>query len=135
MSLLNNKSEFNLEGAVVLIDSSLYAPSVHCSYYAVFQKIKYLFVNYSNITYDQLSHNIQNDKRNTHRYLIDEFCNLYLKKTENTFEYRKLHNEIKDLKTFREESDYEDLEINYSISTKALEKSREILKKVNKEFK
>ena len=75
MSFLNNKSDFNLEGAKLLIENSLYAPSVHCSYYSVFQKLKYKYTTKASISYDELTQNIFADKRNTHKYVIDEFCN------------------------------------------------------------
>lgn len=133
MSFLKNKSEFNLEGAHILIENNCYAPSVHCSYYSVFQLIKHKFIKYKSITYSQLSQRIGSDKRNTHKYLIDEFC-LHLQnnssKKINAFEIRSLKRNIEDLKQFRIESDYDNIEIGYERSNKALILSNSILKRI-----
>lgn len=127
MSFLNNKSEFNLDGAQLLIDNSLYAPSVHCSYYSVFQKLKYKYVLKKDISYDDLTQMIISDSRNTHKFVIEEFCNFI----HDRFKKRELKNKINDLKAFRLESDYEDLEINYDKSNLALTKSKEIIREIN----
>lgn len=128
MSFLNNKSEFNLVGAQLLIDNNLYAPSVHCSYYSVFQKLKYKYVLKKDISYDDLAQMIILDTRNTHRYVIEEFCNFI----QDRLKKRDLKNKINDLKAFRVESDYEDLEINIDKSNLALSKSKEIIREINK---
>lgn len=127
MSFLNNKSEFNLDGAQLLINNNLYAPSVHCSYYSVFQKLKYKYVLKKNISYDDLTQMILSDSRNTHKYVIEEFCNFI----QDRYKKRELRNKINDLKAFRVESDYEDLEINYDKSNLALTKSKEIIREIN----
>lgn len=127
MSFLNNKSEFNLDGAQLLIDNNLYAPSIHCSYYSVFQKLKYKYVLKKNISYDDLAQMIISDSRNTHKYVIEEFCNFI----QDRYKKRELRNKINDLKAFRVESDYEDLEINYDKSNLALTKSKEIIREIN----
>jgi uncharacterized protein (UPF0332 family) len=127
LSFLNNKSEFNLEGAQLLIDNNLYAPSVHCSYYSVFQKLKYKYVLNKNISYDDLTQLIILDSRSTHKFVIEEFCNFI----QDRFKKRELKNKINDLKAFRVESDYEDLEINYDKSNLALTKSKEIIREIN----
>lgn len=127
MSFLNNKSEFNLDGAQLLIDNNLYAPSIHCSYYSVFQKLKYKYVLKKNISYDDLTQMIISDSRNTHKYVIEEFCNFI----QDRYKKRELRNKINDLKAFRVESDYEDLEINYDKSNLALTKSKEIIREIN----
>ena len=133
MSYLRNKSEFNFDSAVLLIEEDKFAPSVHCSYYSVFQLMKYLYVQIKNISYENLNQNIISDKRNTHKYLIEEFC-LHLQSDRscklNRFEVRELKNDIQDLKQFRLESDYDDTEINYKKSTQALGLSDSILKRL-----
>lgn len=135
MSSLRNKSDFNFDSASLLIEESFYAPSVHCSYYSVFQLLKVLFINFKSISYENLNHLIISDKRNTHRYIIEEFC-LYLQSYSgcdlNRFEVRNLKNDIQDLKQFRIESDYEDIDINYDKGKKALNLSEAILKRLKK---
>jgi len=122
-----------LEAASILIDNNCYAPSVHCSYYSVFQLIKHKFVRLKEISYAELSNNTISDKRNTHKYLIDEFC-LHLQsdsaKKMSIFDVRTLKREIEDLKQFRTESDYDNIEVNYETSNKALSLSNSILKRI-----
>lgn len=133
MSFFKNKSEFNLEGASLLIENNCYAPSVHCSYYSVLQLLKYKFVTLKDISYAVLSQKTIADNRNSHKYLIDEFC-VHLrsepKKYLNLFEVRALKRDIEDLKQFRVESDYENIEINVEKSTKALNLSVSIIKRI-----
>jgi len=133
LSYLRNKSEFNFDSAALLIEKDMFAPSVHCSYYSVFQLMKYLYIQIKKISYKNLNQNIISDKRNTHKYLIEEFC-LHLQSDSsyklNRFEVRELKNDIQDLKQFRLESDYDDIEINYKKSTQALRLSESILKRL-----
>ena len=133
MSYLRNKSEFNFDSAAILINEDKYAPSVHCSYYSVFQLMKYLYVQNKKISYENLNQSIISDKRNTHKYLIEEFC-LHLQSDSrcklNKFQVRDLKKDIQDLKQFRLESDYDDIEINHKKSTQALGLSESILKRL-----
>lgn len=133
MSFLKSKSEFNLEGASILIDNNCYAPSVHCSYYSVLQLMKHKYVRLKEISYTALAQNTIADKRNSHKYLIDEFC-VHLqsdsKKRLSLYDIRNLKRDIEDLKQFRIESDYDNIEINYDKSTKALSLSESILKRI-----
>jgi hypothetical protein len=76
------------------------------------------------ISYDDLAQMIILDTRNTHKYVIEEFCNFI----QDRFIKRELKNKINDLKAFRVESDYEDLEINIDKSNLALTKSKEIIR-------
>lgn len=135
MIKLKEKSEFNLEAAKLLIENNLFAPSVHCSYYSVFQLLKYLYIKGKKISFDELSQRIQNDNRNTHRYLIEEFC-LYLQTLNNQefdhYSIRNIKRDINDLKQFRTESDYDDIEIDISKGDKALRKSEDIILKLKK---
>lgn len=58
MSKLKAKAEFNIDAAQLLIDKSLYAPSVHCSYYSCFQLMKYTMKEIFGITYDELAQRV-----------------------------------------------------------------------------
>ena len=135
MSYLKEKSEFNADAAQLLIDESLFAPSVHCAYYSVFQLLKYLFTKEKNISFNQLSQNIASGKRNTHQYLIEEFC-LYLQTLNNQYFDRylitKLEDKVNDLKQLRVESDYYDAQIDSIKSNKALQISEEIIQELKR---
>jgi len=135
LSFLKSKSEFNLDAASLLIDNNCYAPSVHCSYYSVFQLLKHKFVILKNISFLVFSQNSRNDTRTSHKYLIDEFC-LHLQSDTNNklsiFDVRLLKRDIEDLKQFRIESDYDNIQINIEASSKALTLSESILKRLKK---
>ncbi len=124
MSKLKEKSNFNIDAAEILIENSLYAPSVHCSYYSCFQLLKYSMNDFFEISYNKLSVNIATSPMNTHKYIV-EYINSQLKnnKIENN---RWFYNSIKDLKHFREESDYDNLEINLDKSTRAFDMAKNI---------
>jgi uncharacterized protein (UPF0332 family) len=133
LSFLKSKSDFNLDGAILLIENNCYAPSVHCSYYSVFQLLKHKFVILKEISYSIFSQNSRNDIRNSHKYLIDEFCLHLHSDSENKlsiFEVRSLKRDIEDLKQFRNESDYDNIQINIEASSKALSLSESILKRL-----
>lgn len=132
---LRNKSEFNTEAAELLIDSNVYAPSVHCSYYAVFQLIKHFFVKYKEITYLELSEMNRADGRTSHKYLIEEYY-LYLSHDSECSldrrEIRNLQRKTGDLRHFRVKSDYENLTINHYTANKALSISKEIIEELKR---
>jgi uncharacterized protein (UPF0332 family) len=133
LSFLKSKSEFNLDAASLLINNHCFAPSVHCSYYSVFQILKHKFVTLKEITFSVFSQNSRNDTRTSHKYLIDEFC-LHLQSNSkyklNRFEVRLLKRDIEDLKQFRVESDYDNIQINIEAGSKALSLSESILKRI-----
>lgn len=133
MQYLKSKSDFNVLGAEVLIEKSLFAPSVHCSYYAVLQLLKYSYIVLSKISSKELSEKIIADRRNSHTFLLDEFC-ITLQHTSKyeftAIDVRNLKNDVKDLKQFRNDSDYENIEIDYSLSNKAFSLSKSILDRI-----
>lgn len=134
MSKLKQKSEFNFDAALVLIDKSYFAPSVHCSYYGCLQLMKYSIKKYFGIEYADLKTSIlASASKNSHVYIINFiYSELYNK--IGVHESRKFKRKINDLKQFRVESDYEDIEINYSYSSKALAKAESIKQDIKKYF-
>lgn len=135
MSFLKNKSDFNISSAAMLIEADFYAPSVHCSYYAVFQLMKHQYVKLKQISYEILNEHIIRDKRNSHRYILEEFC-LSLRSHSSSgysiYDVRKLERDIKDLKQFRVDSDYENIDIDYIKSNQAYRLSESIIKRIQR---
>lgn len=125
MSKLREKSRFNLVAAEVLIKESLYAPSVHCSYYSCFQRIKSIFPDYFNLNYDEIDSIVASIKTSEHNYLIHYLSNQIKQKLGDT-DYRNFSNDIKDLKLFRTESDYKEIEVTSDLSNKALKLAKRI---------
>lgn len=135
MSKLKAKSEFNIDAAQLLIDKSLYAPSVHCSYYSCFQLMKFTMKEIFGITYDELAQRVSvKSTGGTHTY-VTNFFNKEVKSRYGTFEYSDFNRKLKDLKEFRESSDYEDVEIDIDKGTKALKNATEIRTFIQKNFK
>ncbi|HKJ80958.1 MAG TPA: hypothetical protein VJ954_02960 [Ignavibacteriaceae bacterium] len=135
MSKLREKSEFNIDAAQLLIDNYLYAPSVHCSYYSCFQLMKFTMNNYFGINYDELRQRISvSTSGGTHSY-VTHFFNKEVRSKSGIFDYSDFSRKIKDLKEFRESSDYDDVEITIDKSTKALQYATDIRQHIQRNFK
>lgn len=125
MSKLKEKSKFNIDAAEFLLKKQLYAPSVHCSYYSCFQLLKYTIKDFCGIDYDTQAANILKSKQNTHQYVIN-YVTSELEKFVEFEKIRKFKKTLKDLKQFRIESDYENIEVNIDKGESALNKAKEI---------
>ena len=135
MSKLKEKSEFNIDAAQVLIDKYLFAPSVHCSYYSCFQLMKFTINAYFGMSYDELRQKVSvNTSGGTHTY-VTHFFNTEVRKKYGLTDYTDFSRKIKDLKEFRESSDYDDSEITIDNSTKALQYAKELRYYIQKNFK
>ena len=138
MSFLKEKSNFNLDAAKLLIDKySYHAPSVHCSYYGVFQYIT-TTLNSLGETYDKISSDIVNSRGTkqplgSHEYPIKLIVEKVTAKSDTIYG-NDVKNKIKDLKTFRRIADYENVEITDTESTKALRLGVEIIALIKKKL-
>lgn len=136
MSYLKEKSEFNIESAKELIEKSYYASSVHCSYYGCFQYLKHILKNYRNTTYEIIESDCFNYKLGgTHGYIIDNVLIEFKKKESNVKEYVTLKRLIKDLKKFRTDSDYFNIQVLSSEAEKSLQFSQTIIQTIKSNFK
>ena len=125
MSKLRQKSDFNLDAAKVLLEQNLFAPSVHCSYYSCFQLLKYTIHDFFGEDYEKQANNISTTKQKTHQYVINYITNK-LKTLAGSQESRDFKRKINDLKQFRIESDYENIEVSFDKGNNAYEKAKEI---------
>jgi uncharacterized protein (UPF0332 family) len=125
MSYLRQKSDFNLDAAKELISKEIYAPSVHCSYYSCFQLMKFSINDFFGITYKEQSSTIASTKQSSHQYVINYILK-ELKEFDTRSEVQKLSRKIKDLKQYRVDSDYEDIEVNIEKGELALSIAEEI---------
>ncbi|WP_161971737.1 HEPN domain-containing protein [Flavobacterium silvisoli] len=138
MSFLKEKSTFNLEAAKVLIDDyDNYAPSVHCSYYGAFQFISST-LNKLGETYEKVSNDIAASKGTSqplasHEYPIKLISDKLSQKAD-VFYANTVKNKIKELKTFRRISDYDNVQITYEEGKKALALSNEIISLIKIKF-
>ena len=133
MSNLENKSELNIQAAKKLIEENLYAPSVHCSYYSCFQLLKFKMNDFFGFSYEQLEAHISSSSMNTHSYLIN-FVKTQIKSNIDRDSSLNFSRQIKDLKLYRQRSDYEDIEVKKDDSDKALRIAESLLKFIKKTF-
>lgn len=133
MSKLRQKSDFNIIAANTLLKQNLFAPSVHCSYYSCFQLLKYTIKEFFGVDYEAQAIKISATKLKTHQYVVNYISNeliTFVGKEES----RKFKRTIKDLKQFRVESDYENIEVNSEKGNKAYNKANEIRSYIIKNF-
>lgn len=129
---LRNKSDINIESAELLIENNFYAPSVHCSYYGVYQFSK-TTLNRVGVTYENLDSQIATTKMGSHDFLIKKISETYEEKTTRE-DARNLKKAFKLLKTYRLESDYNNETVDHPKSNKALSISKEIISKIKKKL-
>lgn len=128
MSKLKEKAKFNIMAAELLQRESLYAPSIHCSYYSCLQLLKVTMNEFYEVDYATLEQDIREartkEKLNTHTYLIKKVGDGV--REYSKVEHTQFSRKIKDLKAYREQSDYEDVEITTTESSKAFEIAKEL---------
>lgn len=130
MPELLKKSEENFYAASLLIGHRLFAPSIHCSYYACFQRLKNVVAKAYHCGYDDLRIEQQEHIDTTgksigsHEFLIN-FKLSNLLRREN-MEHRVI-NEINQIKLFRHKSDYENVQTGERQATMVLKKSEFVL--------
>lgn len=129
---LKQKSEFNAEAAELLIRNNNYAPSVHCSYYSVFQLMKVTMKEFIGVDYDTIDMNVASIKSGEHQYIRNEILNV-IRKSDYS-EYSRMSRNLKDLYQFRVDSDYKNIEVNSEKATKAKSLSRDIISYIKKNF-
>jgi len=133
MSKLKGKSLFNITAAKLLIDNNLYCSSVHCSYYSCFQLMKFTIKDFFGIDYNTLSSQISLSDKRTHQYVI-EYIRSEIQTNLGIFEARNFKRKIMDLKQFREESDYENIEVDILQGKKAYTIAQELISFLSKTF-
>lgn len=131
MSYLKIKSEHNLSAAEILIKNGLHAPSVHCSYYSSFQLSKFALKEFSGIDYQKQEEELnllkqtKSGKIGTHDYVINRLGNEIRNCSKEA--YLTFTNNIKELKKFRVESDYDNITVTDEQSTKSFRLSTELV--------
>jgi hypothetical protein len=126
MSNLKEKSIFNYDAAELLIQNNLYAPSIHCSYYSCFQLLKYIIYYFFGVEYTKLASDISHSGKKTHEYIIEYVYDEIDKNSRDIGAKRNFKRKINELKRFRIDSDYDDVEIDLDKSDKAYRYSAEI---------
>jgi len=134
MSKLKQKSNFNIDAAKLLIKEAHYAPSVHCSYYSCYQLLKYTIKDFFGVNYEDQAVNISTTGQKSHQYVVN-YVSRELKSFTNSEESTNFKRKVKDLKQFRIESDYENIEVGIEKAQKAYDKAIEIRSYLTTSFK
>jgi len=96
--------------------------------------MKFTMFNHFGISYDELRQRVSvKTSGGTHTYITD-FYNKAVRKN-GISDYSNFSRKIKDLKEFRESSDYDDVEITIDKSQKALNYATELKQYIQKNFK
>lgn len=138
-SQLSIKSAQNINASSMLIENNLHASSVHCSYYGMFQFMTCKLSHAKSISFDTISKNANGP--GSHNYVISEMMkcirNNELSSTMDMLQQNvvksninTLNRLVKDLKVFRQQSDYHDIPIDKRQSSKSLELSKKIIKEL-----
>jgi hypothetical protein len=91
--------------------------------------------SYFGMSYDELRQKVSvNTSGGTHTY-VTHFFITEVRKKYGISDYTDFSRKIKDLKEFRESSDYDDSEITIDNSTRALQYAKELRQYIQKNFK
>jgi len=85
------------------------------------------------LTYDQIDSEVANRSTSEHNYLIRHLSG-EIKRNIGDKAYRDFSNDIKDLKQFRTDSDYKEIEVTSTLSEKALNTAKRINTLLDKTF-
>jgi len=128
---MKTKANDNLNSAQLLINNKQYTTSVHCSYYAVFQNMKYMLL--ANTTNNPLSLASQESHPGepSHEYIL-----LEIKKRLNISfqEERKFTDEVRYLKKERVDADYKLRDFSDLESLNCIDKAKGVITKLKTYF-
>ena len=127
---MKTKANDNLKSAQMLINNKQYTTSVHCSYYAAFQYMKYMLANTDR---NPISLQVQNayDGVSSHEFILKEIKNR-LKKTLK--EERNFEDDVRYLKKERVDADYSNRVFTDIESLDDKEKAEGIISKLKTYF-
>ena len=109
MSFLLKKAKGNKNASFFLIERNFHASSVHCAYYSCFQLISYVLKDYFTEEYEDVL-KMWKDGKPLHNEMVKTFHALYSGiDREGTRDVRR---KILELREFRVESDYYDIDVN-----------------------
>lgn len=125
------KASDSLKAAQRLVDAHEtygYNSSVHCSYYAILQYMKYILANTSK---SPIPYSSQNTKgQSSHIYILNEVLN----RIDNLKSKRIIRDNVKWLKSERKEADYTQKTFDQEESLDCIDKAKGIISKLNQCF-
>lgn len=125
MMHLKNKSEINITAAEFLHKQCLFPAVAHCAYYSCLQFMRYIWVNKMGKELHDIGSSSRTLKIGSHDVLINEIRDFLKQKSLN---YRDFNNNILELKKLRTKSDYENFQIDTTLSERSIRYSRDTLR-------
>lgn len=131
MSNLKNKSDILSLSAQTLHDNCLYTAVPHCAYYSCYQLFKHIWLYSMGKTVKELDSACSQTTEGSHQYLINEVTKYAFPKntTQQRRDFTKL---IFSLKKIRTEADYNDIDVTFETSNKAIQLSSQLIPILNK---
>ena len=129
---MKRKAFNSLEAAKRLVEmreTCGYNSSVHCSYYAVLQYMKYKLANCEE---NPLPYDKQNDKKNgsSHEFILNEIK----QRINNPYKAKGFMEKVRNLKKYRVEADYTQRDFTEEESLECKEQAEQAIKKLNQYF-
>jgi uncharacterized protein (UPF0332 family) len=121
--------------AELLKKAGYHANSIHCSYYGLFQKMKYTIKTHLKLSKEDYDNQSEISDMTSHRFLITLIKKEAIKKGADRRDVEKITNNIVSLKSLRETADYEDIQINSDDSDGAYQMSTNLMRDLKTIFK
>lgn len=138
MSNLKEKSKLNIDAAKLLFDELIFAPSIHCSYYSVLQLMKHAICHTIGLSYQDQERELNSYRqlpaspRGTHEYIIEKIEDVIMRVDRSNFV--EFDRKVKDLKKFRIKSDYDNIDITFEQSRKAMGYANDLRDQLKRTF-
>ena len=133
MNVFRDKSHFNREAAEICLQKSLFAPSVHCSYYSCIQFMLYVLFEKLKMTEEGFNEQKASWRVGTHACAI-KLIGYDLIRKEKT-DYKAFQKLVPELKELREKSDYTQISIGHSDGYLAMGNSDSIKRILQKNYR
>ena len=130
---MKTKATSSLDAAQVLIDKEeegYYTASIHCTYYAVFQYIKYVLANTDTESLSYEEQTAQAKGKSSHDFVINQIC----KRIGSTKKARKFRLLVRDLKQERVDADYSTRQFTLEESLACKRQAEELIAKLKMYF-
>ena len=136
---MKTKATSSLDAAQALIDKEeegYYTASIHCSYYAVFQYIKYVLANTDTepLSYEEQTAQARKMRMGSHDFVIEQIWKRISKQEENEDAARDFAQTVRGLKRERVYADYTTRQFTLEQSLACKQKAEELIAKLKMYF-
>ena len=132
MSYILSKSKSFLETAESLKDSPNTVGIPHAAYYSCLLLSKYKLNNLGGIKYEELASKAALTQTGSHELIIRELAKYIRKSRNSSIDDREYDNDIRALKTLRENADYENSPIDDNTFKDCVNRAKDLYNRINK---